>query len=98
MISQDDLNLYRITDNTDEAVKIITRFYRNFQSTRFVKDLFVIRLKYPPSDSAIAAPICGSVPLPNSSMSSRERSLQFFTKNFIHHQLLEPFFKLSIIK
>jgi len=55
LISQDDLNLYRITDNTDEAVKIITRFYRNFQSTRFVKDLFVIRLKYPPSDSAIAA-------------------------------------------
>lgn len=55
LISPDDLNLYRITDNTDEAVRIITRFYRNFQSTRFVKDLFVIRLKHPPSDSAIAA-------------------------------------------
>ncbi len=45
LISPDDLNLYQITDNTDEAVKIITRFYRNFHSTRFVKDLFVIRLK-----------------------------------------------------
>jgi hypothetical protein len=55
LISPDDLNLYRITDDTDQAVKIITRFYRNFQSTRFVKDIFVIRLKYPPSDSAIAA-------------------------------------------
>jgi hypothetical protein len=55
LISPDDLHLYRITDNTDEAVRLITRFYRNFQSTRFVKDLFVIRLKYPPSDSAIAA-------------------------------------------
>lgn len=55
LISQDDLNLYRITDDTDQAVKFITRFYRNFQSTRFVKDLFVIRLKYPPSDSAIQA-------------------------------------------
>jgi hypothetical protein len=55
LISPDDLNLYRITDNTDEAVKIITRFYRNFQSTRFVKDLLVIRLKNAPADSALAA-------------------------------------------
>ena len=55
LISPDDLNLYRITDNTDEAVKIITRFYRNYQSTRFVKDLLVIRLKNAPSDSALAA-------------------------------------------
>jgi uncharacterized protein (TIGR00730 family) len=55
LISPDDLYLYQITDNTDEAVKIITRFYRNFHSTRFVKDLFVIRLKHPPSDSAIEA-------------------------------------------
>jgi hypothetical protein len=55
LISPDDLNLYRITDDTDEAVRIITRFYRNFQSTRFVKDLFVIRLKHAPSDSAIEA-------------------------------------------
>src|SRR5512146_239642 len=55
LISPDDLNLYRITDDTDQAVKIITRFYRNFHSSRFVKDLFVIRLKNPPSDSAIEA-------------------------------------------
>jgi len=55
LISPDDLNLYRITDNAEEAVKIITRFYRNFHSSRFVKDLFVIRLKHAPSDSAIDA-------------------------------------------
>jgi uncharacterized protein (TIGR00730 family) len=55
LISDDDLNLYQITDSTDEAVKIITRFYRNFHSTRFVKDLFVIRLKHAPSPSAIEA-------------------------------------------
>ncbi len=55
LISPDDLNLYRITDDTDQAVKIITRFYRNFHSSRFVKDLFVIRLKHAPSDSALAA-------------------------------------------
>ncbi len=55
LISPDDLNLYQITDDTDQAVKIITRFYRNFDSSRFVKDLFVIRLKNAPSDSALAA-------------------------------------------
>jgi uncharacterized protein (TIGR00730 family) len=55
LISPDDLNLYQITDDTDQAVKIITRFYRNFHSTRFVKELFVIRLKNAPSESAIQA-------------------------------------------
>jgi uncharacterized protein (TIGR00730 family) len=55
LISPDDLNLYQITDDPDQAVKIITRFYRNFHSSRFVKDLFVIRLKHAPSDSAIEA-------------------------------------------
>ena len=55
LIDANDLNLYRITDSTDEAVRIITRFYRNFHSTRFVKDLFVIRLRHAPSPSAIEA-------------------------------------------
>jgi uncharacterized protein (TIGR00730 family) len=55
LISPDDLNLYHITDDTDEAVKIVTRFYRNFVSSRFVKDLFVIRLKHAPTASAIEA-------------------------------------------
>jgi uncharacterized protein (TIGR00730 family) len=55
LVSPDDLCLYQITDDPDQAVKIITRFYRNFHSSRFVKDLFVIRLKFPPADSAIKA-------------------------------------------
>src|SRR5271170_6862031 len=55
LISPDDLNLDQITDNADEAVKIISRFYRNFDSTRYVKDQFVIRLKNAPAESAIAA-------------------------------------------
>jgi uncharacterized protein (TIGR00730 family) len=55
LISPDDLNLYQITDNADEAVKIITRFYRNFNSTRFIRERFVIRLKHAPSPSAIDA-------------------------------------------
>jgi uncharacterized protein (TIGR00730 family) len=55
LISPEDLCLYQITDDTDQAVRIVTRFYRNFHSTRFVKDLFVIRLKHAPSDSALQA-------------------------------------------
>src|SRR6516162_3858135 len=55
LICADELNLYQITDSTDQAVKIITRFYRNFHSTRFVKDLFIIRLNHAPSESAIQA-------------------------------------------
>ena len=55
LISPDDLNLYQITDDTDQAVKIITRFYRNFHSSRFVKELFVIRLKHAPTSTALEA-------------------------------------------
>lgn len=55
LIAPEDLNLYRITDATDEAVKIITRFYRNFHSSRWVKDLFILRLKHAPTPSALAA-------------------------------------------
>src|SRR5216684_6594539 len=55
LISPDDLCLYQITDDPEQAVKIITRFYRNFHSTRFVKDLFVIRLDHAPTNSALKA-------------------------------------------
>jgi uncharacterized protein (TIGR00730 family) len=53
LISPEDLFLYQITDDIDQAVKWITRFYRNFHSVRFVKELLVIRLRFPPSPSAI---------------------------------------------
>ena len=53
LISPDDLNLYQMTDNADEAVKWITRFYRNYHSARFVRELYVIRLQRAPSPAAI---------------------------------------------
>jgi len=55
LISPDDLNLYQITDSADEAVKIISRFYRNFDSTRFVREQFIVRLKHAPTETALAA-------------------------------------------
>src|SRR5256714_6662 len=53
-ISPEDLGLYQITDSPDEAVRIITRFYRNYHSMRFVHELLVMRLKHPPSPEVIA--------------------------------------------
>jgi uncharacterized protein (TIGR00730 family) len=55
LISADDLNLYQITDDTDEAVRWMTRFFRNYHSSRFVKELLVLRLRHAPSPSALAA-------------------------------------------
>jgi uncharacterized protein (TIGR00730 family) len=53
LISPEDVTLYHITDDSEHAVKFITRFYRNYHSMRFVKDLLVIRLQHQPSDTAI---------------------------------------------
>src|SRR6266498_4874871 len=53
LISPEDVNLYHITDDPEHAVKFITRFYRNYQSMRFVRDLLVIRLQHRLSESAI---------------------------------------------
>ncbi|MEY2410325.1 MAG: hypothetical protein QOF48_2995 [Verrucomicrobiota bacterium] len=53
LISPEDLNLYHTTDSSEEAVRFITRFYRNYHSMRFVRDLLVIRLQHPPAESAV---------------------------------------------
>jgi hypothetical protein len=55
LISQDDLHLYQITDKAEQAVKWITRFYRNFCSSRYVRELLVIRLRRTPPESALDA-------------------------------------------
>jgi uncharacterized protein (TIGR00730 family) len=55
LISEDDLSLYQITDDPTQAVTWITRFYRNFHSSRFVRELLVIRLNRRPSAAAIEA-------------------------------------------
>lgn len=55
LISPEDLNLYQVTDSTEQAAKWITRFYRNFHSSRFVHDHLVIRMRHAPSQTAIEA-------------------------------------------
>ena len=55
LISPEDLTLYQITDDVDQAVRWITRFYRNYDSSRFVGSLLVIRLRNPPTPSGLKA-------------------------------------------
>ncbi len=47
MISPEDLNLYTICRNMDEAVEHVCRFYRNYHSSRYVRDDLVIRIRQP---------------------------------------------------
>ncbi len=47
MISAEDLNLYYITQDAADAVAHIERFYKNYHSSRYVKDDLVIRIRKP---------------------------------------------------
>lgn len=49
-----DLKLLRLVYSADEAVEEINRFYANFHSSRWLKNLFVIRLHHPLSADALA--------------------------------------------
>lgn len=55
LISPDDLFLYQITDDVRQAAHWIQRFYRNYHSSRFVRELYVIRMKRAPSEATIEA-------------------------------------------
>jgi len=54
LISSEDLSLFRITDNVEEACQEIVGFYRNYHSLRYVGDLLVIRLRIEPADDELA--------------------------------------------
>ncbi len=54
MISDADLSLFRVTDNVEDAVGEILRFYRNYHSSRYVGERLVIRLCRVPSDEQLA--------------------------------------------
>lgn len=53
LVSPDDPNLYTITDRLDVACETINRFYHVYHSSRYVGDLFVIRLKSELSDEDV---------------------------------------------
>lgn len=46
-ISPEDRNLYYIAEDPADAVQHVCRFYRNYHSSRYVRDDYIIRLKAP---------------------------------------------------
>ena len=53
LISPEDSSIYTITDNIADACTAIANFYRIYHSSRYVKDLLVIRLKSELSDEDV---------------------------------------------
>jgi uncharacterized protein (TIGR00730 family) len=49
LISPDDLHLYKITQDMDEAIREVTHYYNTYHSVRYVRDTCVLRLQRKPS-------------------------------------------------
>jgi len=49
LIGPDDLHLYKITDNIEEAVHEVRHFYSNYHSVRYSRDDIIIRLHRKPT-------------------------------------------------
>jgi uncharacterized protein (TIGR00730 family) len=55
LISEEDLSLFKVTDSVNEAVAEVTGFYRNYHSSRYVREWLVIRVREAPSAAQLAA-------------------------------------------
>ncbi|MCP3984541.1 MAG: LOG family protein [bacterium] len=55
LIGEEDLSLYSVTDDLDEAVEEILQFYRNYHSSRWLGDRLLIRLAEAPSQAQCEA-------------------------------------------
>jgi uncharacterized protein (TIGR00730 family) len=53
MISPDDLSLYKLTDNVDDAVGEILQFFKVYHSMRYVRNKLVLRLKQTLGDALL---------------------------------------------
>jgi uncharacterized protein (TIGR00730 family) len=54
LVSSDDTQLYRVTDNCADAAREITGFYRNYDSLRYVGDQLVLRARIAPTERQLA--------------------------------------------
>jgi uncharacterized protein (TIGR00730 family) len=48
-----DLHLMTVVHSAEEAAQEISRFYRNFHSSRWLREVFVIRMNHPLNDNAL---------------------------------------------
>jgi uncharacterized protein (TIGR00730 family) len=53
MISEQDMNLFKITDSVDVAVQHVLHFYRVYHSARYVNDELVLRVRRHLSDATM---------------------------------------------
>lgn len=53
LISPEDLALYKLTDDVEEALEECVRFYSNFHSVRYSRDLIILRLHRRPTESQL---------------------------------------------
>jgi len=53
LISEDDLSLYKITDDVNEAVREVTHFFSNYHSVRYNRDEILLRLVRKPTDQQL---------------------------------------------
>ena len=54
LISPHDLSLVRMTDDVNVAVSEVINFYRNFDSMRYIRDVLVLRVRKPVTDTLLA--------------------------------------------
>ncbi len=54
LVSANDVDLYTITNSCDEAARVISDFYANYDSLRFVGDQLVVRMQHGPDDAQLA--------------------------------------------
>jgi uncharacterized protein (TIGR00730 family) len=53
-VDPEDMHLFAVTDDVEEAARVITRFYSNYHSMRYVGPLLVLRLKRPATEAQLA--------------------------------------------
>jgi uncharacterized protein (TIGR00730 family) len=53
LISDEDLALFKVTDQVDEAVQEIISFYSVYNSMRYIRDRLVLRLNREPTDALV---------------------------------------------
>ena len=55
LVSPEDLGLYMVTDDAQDAADHVLQFYRNYHSQRFVREHLAIRMQRPLTDAQIGA-------------------------------------------
>lgn len=53
LISKEDLALFKVTDDVQEACDEIVHFYRNYHSSRYTRDELVLRVKRPVTEALL---------------------------------------------